>query len=356
MTFTKRVTSITQDVILPKNVDNFLSDNFLTFRVVGNGEAWRGTTIKQPIKIAKNTQGRSFSGLDAHNTGTVETRESLEFDLRAYNIPVAIPGLEKVINKGEEAVLNLIEQEIASTFMDGLDDVGSMLYADGTGNGSKDFLGLDALADDGTSASTIGGLSRTTYPTLAGTRTASGGTLTLPKVGTLITSVAAGNAVRQRPTLLLTDETTWNIFETLAISGVVQANYDANGYPMVTRRSKGVISAAALKGATGFVSIVHRGIPVIADEKSTPTGTLWALNENYLQWYGAKSDDLKSISLGSDIDSSYNEAPTEDTGVQWSGWKDSFNQFGEVAYIYVLGNWIVTQPRRQGRLTGILQA
>lgn len=352
MNFTTRVTSITQDSILPKNVDNFLSESFLPFRAMANGDMWEGTTIKQPIKIAKNTQGRSFSGLDVHNTGTVETRQSLEYDLRAYNIPIAIPGLEKVVNKGESAILSLIKQEMGSTFMDALDDVSDMLYGDGTGNGSKDFLGLDALADDGTSAATIGGLSRTTYPTLAGVRTASGGTMTLAKIATLTSGVSAGAAVRQRPTLNLMDKTVWDLAEKLMISGVVQANYDANGYPMVTRKSRGVIPQAALKGAQGFVAITHRGIPLIADEKAVAQ-TYWVLNENYLQWFGAKSDDLKSITLGSDIDSAYNEAPTEDTGIQWSGWKDSFNQFGEVAYLYVLGNWTTSQPRRQGRLTGI---
>jgi len=355
MTFSNRVTSITQDVILPKNVDNFLVDNFATFRFMGTGEAWEGTTIKQPIKISKNTQGRSFSGLDAHNTGTVDTRVTLEYDLRAYNIPIAIPGLDKVVNRGEAAILNLIKQETASTFMDAMDDIGSMFYLDGTGNGSKDFLGLDALADDGTSASTIGGLSRTTYSTLNGTRTASSGTLTLLKTATLTSAVAGGSASRQQPTIYITDETTWDLCEKLMISSIVQANYDANGYPKVTRKSRGVMSGATLGGSYGFVSLIHRGIPIVKDEKAT-VGTLWALNENYLQWYGAQSDDLKSISLGNDVDSTYNEAPTSDSGVQWSGWKDSFNQFGEVAYLYVLGNLTTSQPRRHGRLTGITTA
>jgi hypothetical protein len=355
MTFTNRVTTITQDVILPSNVDNFLTDNFLTFRMLGNGQPWEGTVINQPIKIAKNMQGRSFSGMDAHNTGTVETRQSLQYDLRAYNIPVAIPGLDKVVNKGEAAILNLVKQEMASTFMDALDDVATMLYADGTGNTSKDFLGLDALADDGTSAATIGGLSRTTFPTLAGTRTGSGGTMTALQVSTLLSTIAGGNAVKQRPTILLGTESVWDLCEKLFINGIVQANYDANGFPMVTRRSRGIMNQASLKGASGFTAIVYRGIPVIADEKATAQ-TLWALNENYIQWYGAQSPDLKSISLGSDIDSAYNEAPTEDSGVQWSGWKDSYNQFGEVAYLYILGNLTTSQPRRQGRLTGITTA
>lgn len=353
MTFTNRIKTITQDAILPKETDNFLSESFLPFRVISNGDMWEGTDMKFPIKIAKNTQGQSFSGLDTHNTGTVQTRINFQYDLRAYNIPIAIPGLDKVVNKGESAILKVIKQEMGSTFMDALDDVSDMLYADGTGNSNKDFLGADALADDGTSVVTLGTLSRTTYPTLAGTRTASGGTLTTTKVSTLLTNVSAGSSARQRTTLLVTDKTTWDYCEKLFVSGTVQANYDSNGFPMVTRKSRGVMPAATLKGAQGFVAITYRGIPVIADEKATPTGTLWAFNENYLQWYGAKSDDLKSISMPKSIESAYSDQPTEDTGVQWSGFKDSFNQFGEVAYLYVLGNWTTRQPRRQGRLTGI---
>ena len=46
-------------------------------------------------------------------------------------------------------------------------------------------LGLAALVDDGTSVSTIGGISRSTYTTLKGTVTASSGTLTLAKLDTL---------------------------------------------------------------------------------------------------------------------------------------------------------------------------
>lgn len=351
MTFTNRVTTITQNFIVTKNYDNFFGDNsFLPYRVIGNAQEWQGVTLDVPFTISKNTLGKSFSGMEVHSNGAQNNRVLASYDLRAYRIPVTIPGLDKVVNKGEDAVLRLVDQEMATSFESLLDDVSTMLYADGTGNASQDFLGLDALADDGTSAATIGGLSRTTYPTLAGTRTATGGTVTLAKLATFFMALTAGSGMKNRPTVFDTDETTWNFLEQLIVTGTVQANYTANGYPRVTRQSKAPVGG--LSGEAGFVSIIYRGIPIVYDEKSTAQ-TLWGMNENYLPWYGAKSDDLKGINIKTLEGSAQSDAPSQDTGLQWSGFKDSFNQFGEVAYVYMLGNWIATQPRRQGRLTGI---
>lgn len=355
MVFSQRVTSITQDDILPKVVDNLLSDNFATFRFVSNGERWNGETLKRPVKLGKNTLGGSFSGTDTFSTAAVDTRQTMSYDVRGYEIPVGIPGLERAVNQTDAQVLNLVRVELESTQEDALDDIGDILYGDGTGNDSKDFNGFDNLIDNGTTAATVGNLSRTTYPTLKGTRTASGGTLSLQKVSTLISAVSAGSAARQRPTILISDETVWDIGET-HFTPSVQANYEANGYPLVTRKSRGVIREASLRGAQGFVSIVYRGIPWVADEKST-SQTLWAVNEEYVQWYGLKDRELKQIDLGAGetIDGVYADIPSENTGFQWSGFMEPTNQYAKVAHVYLLGNLVTFQPRRHGRLTGILQ-
>src|SRR3990167_4347502 len=215
MTFTNRVTTITQDTILPKVVDTILGDNWITFRILSNAKAWSGETLKKPIKVVKSTLGGSFSGLDTHSTSTVDTRIMASFDPRGYEMPVAIPGIEKAVNRTEAQVLNLVTVEVESAMDDACDDIGTMLYADGTGNSSKDFLGWDALNDDSTSVVTLGGLSRTTYPTLKGTRTASGGVLDLDKIATLISAVSAGSSIRRRPSVLDSNETVWDLYESL---------------------------------------------------------------------------------------------------------------------------------------------
>jgi len=352
MTFTDRVKSITQDEILPKVIDNVLSDSFVPFRFLSNGKKWNGETLKRPMKIAKNTLGGSFSGLDVHNTGTVETRVLIAYDPRGYEIPVGISGMEKAVNATEARVLELVRTELESAQQDMLDDISDILYADGTGNSNKDFLGFDALVDDGTSAATIGGLSRTTYPSLAGVRTASGGTMDLTKLATLVSGISGGSASKQRPTIIFSNETVWDLFESI-LSPTVTANYEALGYPYVSRSSKGTIRAAELKGGAGFTSLVYKGIPWVADEKATAQ-TVWAINENYIDWFGLTDPDLKGIDLGSDtIDGVYAEAPSKNTGMQWTGFMRPTNQHGEVAHIYLLGNLVTFQPRRHGRLTGV---
>ena len=352
MTFTERVKGITQDTIIPSVVDAILGGNWITFRMVFNGKKWSGETLQRPIKIEKSTLGGSFSGLDTHSTATVDNRIRLSYDPRGYEMPCVIPGIEKAVNQTEAQVLSLVKVELESAQEDALDDLGDMFYGDGTGNGNKDFLGLDALDDDGTSVDSIGGKSRTTYAVLKGTRTASGGDLDLDKLATLVSAVSAGSGLKNRPSVFASGEDVWDFYESL-LTPTIQANYQSFGLPVMTHQSKAPIRAAELKGAAGFMALTFRGIPFIADDKA-PDGTLWALNENYISWYGLKDSDLESISLGSGpIEGVYDEIPSKNVGFQWTGFMRPINQYGEVAHIYLLGNLVVWNPKRQGRLTGI---
>ena len=352
MNFSNRVTTITQDHIIPSAVDTFLSDNFISFRFLGNAEKWRGHQMSRPLKIAKSSLGGSFSGLDTHSTSTVETRVLMTYDVRGYEMPIAISGMDKVVNKTDAQVLDLIAVEVESAQQDALDDVADMLYGDGTGNSNKDFLGLDALDDDGTSVVTIGGLSRTTYTSIKSTRTASGGTLDLEKLATLVSNVSSGSSMRRRPSVFVSTETEWDLYESL-LTPTVRANYQANGMPMVTRSSKAVVSGSDLKGGQGYTALTYRGIPWVADEKA-PAQTLWALNENDLQWYGLQDKDMKQISLGkADFDNTYSDAPSKYTGFQWTDFMTPINQYGMVAHLYLLGNFVSFNPKTLGRLTGI---
>lgn len=347
-----RVTTLTQDEILPKVVDTILTDNFISFRFLSNAQAWNGTSMKRPIKYASSTLGGSFSGLDVHSTSTVDTRVLMEYKVKGYEMPVAIPGLEKAVNRTPAQVMNLVRVEVESAQEDAIDDIGTMLYGDGTGNSSKDFNGLDLLDDDGTTSDTVGGLSRTTYTGLAGTRTASGGTLDLTKLATLTTSCSRGSSQRMRPSLFVSNETVWDLYESL-LTPTVRANYEAIGLPMITRTSKAPIRGAELKGAAGYMALSYRGIPWVADEKSTAQ-TLWALNENYLTWYGLKDPELQAISLGTgEIEGPYSDAPSKSVGFQWTGFMRPINQYGQVAHMYLLGNLVSWNPGRHGRLTGI---
>ena len=350
MQFTARVTSITQDKIVPKVFDNILSDNLATFRFLSNGKKWIGESLKIPIKLVKSTHGGSFSGLDTHSTATVEARRTMIYYPKAYEIPVAVPGLERLVNATDAQVLGLVKTEMESASMDAADDVGDIWYGDGTGNAGKDFEGFGNIIDDGTVSDTIGTLSRTTWPTLEGYRLASGGLMNLTKLGSVYVNVSGGSAITQKPTIIISDETRWNLYEGL-LTPTVRANYDTNGFPVVTRRSRGAIPSGSLKGGQGFSSIIYRGVPWAADQKCDTN--IFFVNERYYDWYGITDPQMTQVSFGQNHEGTYSEAPGKFTGLQFSGMMKPVNQYGDVGHVYLFGNAATPQPRRNGIFTGV---
>lgn len=268
-------------------------------------------------------------------------------------MPVVVSGMDKAVNKTEAQVLDLVRVELESRQEDAIDDLGTMFYSDGSGNSSKDFNGLENLIDDGTVSATIGELTRSSYTVhLDSTVTASGGTLDLDKIAALTTATSAGSAPSNQPSFFLSTETVRDYYESL-LTATVKANYESFGLPMVTRTSRSPIRGAELKGAMGFTALTYRGIPWISDEKCTASH-LWAVNEGWLNWYGLKDSDLKEISLSTtNIEGVYQDAPSKNVGFQWTDFMVPVNQYGIVAHIYLLGELVNWNPRRDGVLTGV---
>ena len=353
--FGERVLSLTQDKLVPKVVDNIINSSVLASRVMRNAKAWSGETLRRPIKVTNSGLGGSFFGLDTFSTSTSDTTVRLGYDIRAFEQPVVIPGIERSVNSvSETQVVDLVKFKLEEAQLEAADAIGTILYGDGTGNSSKDFLGLGAIVDDGTDVATIGGLSRTTFPVLNATRTGSGGTLSLAIMATLHSAISAGSTPGHGPTLLISDETVWDFYETL-LTPTVRETYTMFG-PPTTGNAGGIQPSKGLEATAGFVALSYKGLPYVKDEKAT-SQTMYMLNENYLDWYGlrATADDYQPVNLGtSTLDSVYNQPPmSQFHGFNWSGLQLPTNQFGQVGHLIVLGNLISWQPRRHGRLTGI---
>jgi len=262
--------------------------------------------------------------------------------------------MEAVANAvAETQVTDLVKESLEECQIELVDEIGTQMYGTGTGNGNKDFIGIGAIVDDATDVSTIGGQSRSTYTVLKATRTASGGTLTLAKLATLYSAIASG---AQSPTLIVSNETVWDLYEQL-LTPMVREQYSMMGYYEVGSTGGAKRPQEGLKGTQGFVAVTYKGIPWTRDEKCTAQN-IFMLNENWIDFYGwdaTKATDYKKVSLGSEtIEGNYSEAPMSSfNGFNWSGFKTPTNQFGSIADIIVLGNLTSWQPRRNGRLTGV---
>jgi len=330
----QRVQTTVQQKYLPYVVDTVLNSNVLFQRVVRAAKKWSGRTLRVPVKVSKNSTGTSFRGFDTFSTAATDNRQYMEFTPSFYQITCALPGDELSVADTEEKVLDLMKLTIQSDTEDMADDLGTLFYADGTGNGSKDPLGLAALVDDGNTVANIGGLSRSTYSTLAGTVTASGGTLTLAKVDTLWSAITSGS---QKPTAHYTTETVFNL------------------YGQLLRPQERIMKEASkmkgMSGGTGFTSLDYNGKPIIQDEKCT-SGAFIALNEDFVDWYALPFFGSKAVGYKSQVEGNDYAAPIG-LGFSWSDWIIPANAGSVVGHIYFGGQFITTNPKRHGKLTGI---
>jgi len=331
----QRVETTTQTKLLPKVVDTILDSNVFATRMLTAALPWSGRKMKKAIKYQKGVAGSSFSGLDTFSTTASETRVNLEYDPKFYEINVTVPLTELSANRTTEQVTDLAKLEMASRAEDGADDIGTMFYADGTGNSSKDFLGLEAIVDDGTNAATIGGLTRSAYDTLDSTVTASGGTLTLARIDTLWDAITSGS---QKPTAGYMPE---NIF---SFYGQLLRPQE--------RINKDVSMTKGLKAGTGFTGLDYKGISFLSDEKAT-SGVLYLVNENFIEWRALPVAETTPVKFrATDIEGN-DYSDVIGLGFSWSGWIIPSNQAALLGHIYLGGELVAWNPKRNGKLTGI---
>ena len=296
-------------------------------------------TVNFPIKFQVGTAITSFLGFDALPTSFTDTRVSLKYNPRFTAANVALAGTDLISNNTAAKVLDLTKVEMQSRAQDLADGLGTMLWSDGTGNANKDFLGLGALVDDGTSVANIGGLARATYTTLKSTVTAAT-TLSFSTMRTLYNAISDASVA---PTRIYTDFPTWALFETL-LQPQEQIYKQVNIVPNY-------------KGYEGFEGLMYAGLEMIPDRKAT-SGVMMFLNEDYMDFYGIDSD-LEQFEGARKVDvagklfagNSYNEV--SNLGFYWTGFIKVNTQFAFNSFIILGGNLVTDNPRRHGKLTGI---
>jgi len=346
-----RVTTTTQSKLMPMLVDTFLNGNVFATRQIGAAKRWSGERMKFPIKWKGNITGTSFAGFDTFSTAATDNRVNLEFVPKFYQITVTVPLDEVWVNNTDEKVMDLIGVEVLGSAQDMADNIGTIFYSDGTGNGSKDFLGLAAIVDDGTTVGTYGTLSRTTYTTIKGTITSSSGTLTLAKMDTLYNAATSGS---QKPTIGVTPEAVFSLYGQLLQP---QERISKDVSQIKTQGNYGKPGTGFYSG-TGFTGLFFKGFPILGDEKAT-SGSLFFLNEDYIDFYAldpakaskaglAEAIPYKSVDIqGND----YSNMPG--LGFCWSGWVKPTNSASMVGHVYLGGELIGFNPKRNSVLTGI---
>lgn len=341
VTLGQRIQTTVRQKLMPMVADTILNSNVFAARVINAGRKWTGRQMLFPVKYATNSTFSSHSGLDSFATTLTDNRVNLAYDPSFAHISSVLPGdeLSVAMNSNDsEAIYNLIRLTLESDAEDMADGVGTQFWGDGTGNNSKNFLGLAAIVDDGTTVGTIGGLSRTTYTTLKSTVTASSGTISLTKMATLFNNVTSGSV---RPTVGITDPPTFSLYESLLQP---QERYmkDVSDFKN------------APKNGTGSLELMYKGFAILRDEKAT-AGNLNFLNEDFLWFYALPQAKTEPINYMPDqvVGNDYRGGMVKGLGFSWTNWIRPTNSASFVGFIYLGGQLMSNNPKRHGKLTGI---
>lgn len=352
MALSNRVISITNEAYIPVAIDGILNSNVLTSRIfLREQKQWSGRTMYIPLQVSKPTSGGSFSGVGSFDTALQDTRVRQSFNHAQFYQNVSVAGGEASLNKTDGEVLDLMKITIEEAQNAAIDSIGDQFY--GTGSGD-DFLGLGAIVDAGTNTSTYGNLSRTTYTQLNSTVVAAtNGALTFANMAATMRGASAAGSKRQRPSIINTTETVWDLLESL-FTPTISSTVDAMSRVQISTYSKPgakLGDEGSLKGAYGFEALYWRGIPIVADEKCD-SGVMFFLNEEYLHWYNLPGVGLMNYKVAKQIDG-VNSEYSQSYPIQWSGLQKPDNQYAEVGQFIMLGNLLSGQTRRHGKYTGI---
>lgn len=337
--------TLTNTYLLPKIVDTVLRSNVLCVRILTKTRTdnWRGEKIRKSIKVTKNPNTTSFAGMQTLPSSAVNTRQYLEFPAKFVEIDVTIAYTDVMVNAtDDERVLDLATAEATSSAEDMADSVGTMFYSDGTGNGGLDFQGLSNIVSD---SGTYGGLSRATYSTIQATNTASGGTLTLSKMATLYNNISDGTIV---PSMGISDKTVFSLYEQLI--------EPKNRLYITLDQTK-----KPLSGTAGFTALDYKGFGITPDQKASEltSGTLFFLNEDFMFFTAIPQSPAGQFGPMYPVqykekDFQGNDYTTvKGLGFYWTGWVRPSNQLSFVGRVVLAGEFWSSNPRRNGKLTGI---
>lgn len=356
-TFGPRVDGTTERKLHAKVVDNVLNSATYQSRIMGMGKEMRGKTYDYTIKVVDSNQGEWITGLEPLNSAQSNTTITMKYAHSIFTQPVVLSLPESMANTGPEATIDLDMFKIEEAQAETIRRLATAAY--GTGSGDQ-ILGLGAIVDDGTNVASIGGQSRSTYDQLKATYTDSSGTVSLSKLATLDDNCSAAGYESESPTIFVTNKTVWSLVERL-LQPQVRAEYASVGYNAVAIRGKEVLkSRAELKGGAGFTAITFRGVPIIKDD-AAPSGKIFALNENYLEWRGRTivpskyKGVLEKVSLGTPktLEGPAANMPSDFHGFFFQKLQMMTHQAGMIGRYYVFGQLMTSQPRRHGVLHSI---
>lgn len=289
-------------------VDNFFASAPLLVRMRRrNNVPLRGGAEIRVAHVYGGFNATSYGRGDEFNTEVVEFATTMRFQWKFSYAPVNLDVVDVDLNDSPEQVFDLVDAAMETAELSMIDDMSTQLYADGTGNASKDFEGL-AIAVSRTGS--YGGITRGTDAQGSSIRAAfedtTGGAVSL---GLMNSNFGTAIIAREMPDLIPTTTTIWNrIWE---------------------RSQPSERNAPGDMRDIGFNAVRFNGADVVVDSH-VPSGFLYMLNSKWFDLYTHRKWDFR-----------------------FRGFAEPTNQQRMIGQIIWWGNLVCRSPRLQGVMSGL---
>lgn len=172
-----------------------------------------GDNINEEISFAENGNAGWYSGMDPLPVNGAEVITSAQFQWKQLAAAVVISGLDRMKNKGEAKILDLLDarMEVAENTLANFLERGA--WGDGTSYGGKSVTGVDLAIPIDPTTGTYGGINRANWTMwrsqIQDDAGAPSATTIQPRMNALYAKCVRGSDV---PDLILLSQTYWSTF------------------------------------------------------------------------------------------------------------------------------------------------
>lgn len=265
----------------------------------GKKQVRGGERVRVNLRYGKNENVGSYYGSDTLDTGEIDTLAHADFDWSQYSGGFSIPEIELLQNMGDKTkIVDLWKEKVEVTTLSLKDEMITGLYGDGTGNGGKDILGLDAILSD---TGILGGIDRDLAPWWQAQVTARGGAA--PTIAAIKTKIRQIRGPEGRP-------------DKRGKVDMIMVDGDMYDYLLSLIDEKTVLnSVGGPLVELGFDAFRISGAEVTWSE-NVPAGDIWYLSTEYL---GIRVFPGRDFAFEGPISALVNDQDVKKAWVLWAG-------------------------------------
>ena len=268
-----------------------------------------GSIISQPVLMQLNQTAQTYSGADVLESSTQEEFTSYELPWKQATSACMITGIDKKRNQGTAQQLNLLKNKQQSALLALVNLLAGQVFADGTGNGGKDFDGLLAAVNNAAGFQNYLGIDRIANPWWQA-QVFDPGVATALSTGNMLTLFMSCTVDEEVPDVISVTNATYAIY-----SGLLQA---------------GERYVDDFVGGLGFSNLAFQGKPLVQDSHQ-PAATMNFHNIDHTRL-----------------------VVHEDENFNFDGFKEPVNQDIIIGRWKVYGNYEVRKPSSCGVYRNIL--